>query len=170
MTHLRFIIAVFVLISGEILIAQPKKTAMNLRWESFNGGIEQAKTSHKKVLVDVYTDWCGWCKKMDQNVYTDQGVKDYLSKNFVVIKMNAEGDGTLHYKGKDYTPAQLAAVFGVTGYPTTLFLKDDSEPITVLPGYLEAPMFLHVLSYIAEDQYESKQFDQYLKEKGVKQE
>jgi thioredoxin-related protein len=58
----------------------------------------------------------------------------------------------------------------VTGYPTTLFLKDDSEPITVLPGYLEAPMFLHVLSYIAEDQYESKQFDQYLKEKGVKQE
>ena len=170
MSRLRLLLVLGLFVSAEVLLAQQKKTAMNLKWESFNGGIEHAKSNHKKVLVDVYTEWCGWCKKMDQNVYTDQSVKEYLSKNFVVIKMNAEGDGTVSYKGKEYSPAQLAALFGVTGYPTTLFLKDDSEPITVLPGYLEAPMFLHILSYIAEDQYESKQFDQYLKEKGVTQE
>lgn len=168
MNHMGRMLAAVVLMGG-VLFAQPPKSALNLKWESFNGGIERAKTNHKKVLVDVYTDWCGWCKKMDENVYTDQNVKEYLSKNFVVIKMNAEAAGTLHYKGQDYTPAQLAAAFGVNGYPTTLFLKEDGEPITVLPGYVEAPMFLHVLSYIAENQYESKQFEDYLKERGVKQ-
>ncbi len=106
---------------------------------------------------------------MDEEVYTDPGVKEYLSKNFVIVKMNAESEGKVHFKGQEYSPAQLAAVFGVNGYPATLFMKEDSQPITLLPGYVEAPMFLHVLSFIAENQYEKKQFGDYLKEKGVHQ-
>ncbi|HTX17991.1 MAG TPA: thioredoxin fold domain-containing protein [Bacteroidota bacterium] len=167
MKFLGTLLVAAILMTGT-LVAQPKRESVKLEWESFNAGIEKAKAHHKKVLVDVYTDWCGWCKKMDAAVYSDLSVKEYLGKNFVVIKMNAEGHGTLHYKGQDFTPAQLAAAFGVNGYPTTLFLKEDSEPITVLPGYVEAPMFLNILTYVAEDQYQSKQFDEYLKEKGVK--
>ncbi len=151
------------------LFSQTKITSAQGGWKSFETGLEHAKVNHKKILVDVYTDWCGWCKKMDEEVYTDPRVKEYLAKNFVIVKMNAEAEGTIHYKGKIYSPAQLASEFGVTGYPATLFLKDDSDPITLLPGYMEAPMFLHVLSFIAENQYEKKQFEQYLKEKGVKQ-
>ena len=86
-----------------------------------------------------------------------------------IIKMNAESEGTINYKGKAYSPAQLSSAFGVTGYPATLFLKDNGDAITLLPGYMDAPMFLHVLSFIAENHYETKQFDQYLKEIGVKQ-
>lgn len=151
------------------IFCQTKLLSSEGGWKSFDVGLVHAKTSHKKILVDVYTDWCGWCKKMDKEVYTDPRVKEYLTKNFVIVKMNAEAEGTVHYKGKIYSPAQLASAFGVTGYPATLFLKDDSDPITLLPGYMEAPMFLHVLSFIAENQYENKQFDQYLKEKGVEQ-
>jgi thioredoxin-related protein len=83
--------------------------------------------------------------------------------------MNAEGDGKVHYKGQEYSPSQLAAAFGVNGYPATLFMREDSEPITLLPGYAAAPMFRLILSFIAEDQYEKKQFREYLKEKGVKE-
>ncbi|HTY10531.1 MAG TPA: thioredoxin fold domain-containing protein [Bacteroidota bacterium] len=150
-----------------VLSAQSRQSAMH--WNSFDAGMEEAKASHKKVLVDIYTDWCGWCKKMDSDVYTDPGVKDYLFKNYVIIKMNAEGSGKVHYKGQEYSPAQLAAAFGVNGYPSTLFMRDNAEPITLLPGYAEAPMFLLVLSFIAEDQYQKKQFSDYLKEKGVKE-
>ena len=162
-------LTVFVFLATASVFSQPKNAKAGLEWATFNAGLEKAKVSHKKVLVDVYTDWCGWCKKMDENVYSEQNVKAYLSKNFVLIKMNAEADGTLLYKGQKYSPSQLAAAFGVSGFPTTLFLREDSEPITVLPGYVEAPMFLNVLSFIAENQYEKKQFDDYLKEKGVKQ-
>ncbi len=169
---MKSIVVVFVIaavtLTG-VLIAQPKKSSAAVQWNSFDAGLEQAKTSHKKVLVDVFTEWCGWCKKMDSEVYTDPVIKDYLSKNFVIIKMNAEADGKIHYKGVEYSPAQLAAAFGVNGYPATLFLREDSEPITLLPGFVEAPMFIHVLSFIAENQYEKKQFSEYLKEKGVTQ-
>ncbi len=149
------------------LFSQTKVNSTQRGWNSFDNGLEHAKVSHKKILVDVYTDWCGWCKKMDEEVYADPKVKEYLTKNFVTVKVNAEAEGTIHYKGNVYSPAQLAAAFGVTGYPATLFLKEDGDPITLLPGYMEAPMFIHVLSFVAENQYEKKQFDQYLKEKGV---
>ncbi|MGA9406315.1 MAG: DUF255 domain-containing protein [Bacteroidota bacterium] len=166
-TIVLFVIAA--LMANGALVAQPKKSSPAIQWNSFDAGIEQARTSHKKVLVDVYTEWCGWCKKMDSEVYTDSVIKDYLSRNFVIIKMNAEAGGKIHYKGVEYSPAQLAAAFGVSGYPATLFLREDSEPITLLPGFVEAPMFIHVLSFIAENEYQKKQFSEYLKEKGVKQ-
>ena len=163
------IILLVLFFASMTLPSQTKNHVSELKWNSFNAGITQAGSSHKKILVDVYTDWCGWCKRMDKEVYADPAVREYLAKNFVVIKINAEGSESVRYKGQAYTPPQLAAAFGVTGYPATLFMKDNSEPITLLPGYMEAPMFLNVLSFIAENHYETKQFDAYLKEKGVKQ-
>jgi len=167
---MKYFVFVFIAAAaGGVLYAQSKDSSPAIRWNSFDAGLENAKASHKKVLVDVYTEWCGWCARMDTEIYTNPGIKDYLSKNFVIIKLNAEGTGKIHYKGQEYSPGQLAAAFGVNGYPATLFLRDDSEPITLFPGYAEAPMFLLVLSFIAEDQYAKKQFGEYLKEKGVKE-
>lgn len=169
MKNLAKITLVIGLLLPQIAGAQIVSKGLGNSWKSFDDGLTQAKGTSRKILVDVYTDWCTWCKKMDAEVYTDPAVKDYLSKNYVIVKMNAEAEGTVHYKGNDYSPGELAAAFGVNGYPATLFLRSDSEPITLLPGYMEAPMFLHVLTYIAENHYEKKKFDQYLKEKGVKQ-
>lgn len=169
MKHIAVVFALAATLGCGVLYGQSKDTSITMRWNSFDVGLEKAKANHKKVLVDVYTEWCGWCAKMDSEVYTNPDIKDYLSKNFVVIKMNAEGTDKIHYQGQEYLPSQLAAAFGVNGYPSTLFLRDNSEPITLLPGYAEAPMFLLVLSFIAEDEYEKKQFGEYLKEKGVKE-
>ena len=169
MKYIAIAFAVAAALTNGILIAQSKNPSPVIQWNSFDAGMEKAKAGHKKVLVDVYTEWCGWCAKMDTEVYSDPGVKEYLSKNFVIIKMNAEGDGKVHYKGQEYSPGQLAAAFGVNGYPATLFMREDSEPITLLPGYAEASMFRLIPSFIAEDQYEKKQFSEYLKEKGVKE-
>ena len=63
---------------------------------------------------------------------------------------------------------QFAREMQIDGYPATLFMKASGEAITVLPGYSEPAMFLNVLSYIKEEQYSKKNFEQYLKEKGVK--
>ena len=142
--------------------------AKNPQWKKFNEGLALAKKSGKKVLVDVYTDWCGWCKTMDTSTYTDRRVQQYLRKNYVVIKLNAEGDEKLSYSGQTITPPEFAQGMGINGYPATLFLQSDGKPITVLPGYSEADMFLHVLSFIGENHYEKKKFADYLAEKGVK--
>ncbi len=151
-----------------ILVIGNLVSAKDLQWKKYNDGIAEAKKSGKKVLVDVYTDWCKWCKKMDTVTYKDKKVKEYLEKNFVVIKLNAEGNEQVTYEGQKMNPAEFAQGMRIDGYPATLFMTSKGEAITVLPGYSEPAMFMHVLSYIREDQYSKKNFDQYLKEKGVK--
>lgn len=138
------------------------------QWKNFNDGMTLAKKSGKKVLIDVYTDWCIWCKKMDANTYSDVKVREYLQKNYILVKLNPEKDGDVMYDGKKFTAAEFSQGMGITGYPATLFLKSTGEPITVLPGYAEADMFIHVLSFIGENHYEKKKFADYLAERGVK--
>ncbi len=130
-------------------------------WKSFNDGMTEAKRSNKKVLVDVYTDWCGWCKKMDAQTYKDDTVAKYLADRYVLVKLNAESEKKLSYQGKEYTERQLAGAFGITGYPSTLFLKADGEAITIYPGFADAENFRLILGYIAEDHYLTKKFAEY---------
>jgi thioredoxin-related protein len=138
----------------------------NLRWHNFNEGITEAKKTNKKVLIDVYTDWCSWCKKMDASTYSDKEVTEYLGERYVLIKLNAESEKKLSYKDKQYTERELAAAFGISGYPSTLFLKSDGEPITIYPGFADAKRFKDVLSFIAEDHYLTKKFQDYVTNKN----
>ncbi len=105
---------------------------------------------------------------MDAETYTDKKVKAYLEKNFILIKLNAEGTENISYAGKKISPSEFTQQMGITGFPATLFLKGNGDPITVLPGYSEPNMFINVISYIGEHHYEKKKFDQYLAEKGIK--
>jgi thioredoxin-related protein len=136
-----------------------------VKWKGFTEGLSEAKKTGKKVLVDVYTDWCGWCKKMDKDVYADNKVADYLSKNYVAIKLNAESKNTLTYHDKTMTQIEFSQGFGVTGYPCTLFLKDDGEPITKVPGYITADKFLDILRFLGEDHYLTTKWEDYLANK-----
>lgn len=133
-----------------------------LKWLSFNEGAAEAQKTGKKMMIDVYTDWCGWCKKMDKDTYLDGTIADYLNQKYVAIKINAESAGKLEYRGKSYTEQELAAAFGVNGYPSIIFLTRDGEPITVYPGYTDASKFIVVLSYIAEDYYKTTKFQDYV--------
>jgi thioredoxin-related protein len=151
------LVAAFVIHSGAYGGGKEK-----LKWMSFNEGVAVAKKSGKKVMVDVYTDWCGWCKRMDRDTYSDGTIADYLSKNYVAVKLNAESAGKLDYKGHSYTERELAAAFGVNGYPSIIFLTQDGEPITVYPGYADPQKFKTVLSYIAEDYYKTTKFQDYV--------
>ena len=133
-----------------------------LQWLTFDRGITEARNSGRKILVDVYTDWCGWCKKMDAETYNEKSVSDYLRSHYVLIRLNAESDARLTYNGKAFSERELASAFGISGYPTTLFLQSNGEPITRYPGYAEAGRFRKVLSFIAEDYYRKVKFEDYL--------
>lgn len=149
-----------------VLIVYTSVYAGESSWKSFNDGMAEAKRSNKKILVDVYTDWCGWCKTMDKKTYADATIADYLSKRYVLVKLNAESDKKLSYRNKQMTEREFSSAFGISGYPSTLFLKSDGEPITVYPGYADAAKFIDVLSFIAEDHYLTKKFDEYISRKN----
>nr|MBP7512354.1 DUF255 domain-containing protein [Bacteroidia bacterium] len=61
-----------------------------LKWYKWNEGYPVAQKDGKLILVDAYTDWCGWCKKMDRDTYSNPDIIKKLNKHFVVIKFNPE--------------------------------------------------------------------------------
>lgn len=156
---LHTMVATLLLLSGKAAAGEKN----GLAWVSFDKGLAEAKQVNKKVLIDVYTDWCGWCKKMDVDTYNDAGVASYLKAHYVLVKLNGESDATLTYRGTQYTERELAAGFSVSGYPTTIFLKSNGDPITTYPGFADASKFRAIISFIAEEHYRSKKFEEYMK-------
>jgi len=99
---------------------------------SFKDLIAKAKKEKKLVFIDAYAVWCGPCKMMDKNVFTEKSVGDYFNKNFVSSRIDMEkGEGR-----------EIAQKFGVRSYPTFLFLNGEGELVSQNYGYMEPSLFL----------------------------
>lgn len=141
---------------------------IELKWKNFDVGISEAKQTKKKILLDVYADWCKWCKKLDAEVYAEPKVAAYLNKHYILIKVNGESNNKLTYKNEKMTEQQLSQGFGVTGFPTIIFLESNGDAIDKLGGFVPADRFLPILQYIGEDHYQKMKWDEFLKKKGEK--
>lgn len=140
-------------------------------WLKFNPGLEKAAKEDKAILVDFYTDWCHWCKVMDEKTFGDEKVAAKLKERFVTIKLNAEdGSENVTYDNQTFTNPQFSQSFGVTGYPALGFLDSKGKPITLIPGYVPAEQFIHILDYIDQKCYEKDvSFDDFVKNGGCKE-
>lgn len=136
--------------------------ADTIEWVDINDALQRSVDEKKKILIDFYADWCGWCKKMDKTTYADSAVIAYLNDNYLTVKLNPEKHGSVELDGTTYSGRQFAQAMSVTGYPATGFINESNEVITLLTGYREAGQFLSVLRYIAEDHYLTISFDEFL--------
>jgi thiol-disulfide isomerase/thioredoxin len=88
-----------------------------LKNPTFASILAKAKTEKKLVFMDAYASWCGPCKLMEKNVFTDKNVADFYNKNFINVRIDMEkGEGK-----------ELAMKYGVRSYPTFLFLNAEGE-------------------------------------------
>jgi thiol:disulfide interchange protein len=111
-----------------------------LNWENdYDTALKKAKKDKKLVMVDLYTDWCGWCKKLDRDTYSDKNVQAMLGKSFVAVKLNPE---------KSPRANQLARQFGTRGFPHILFLDDSGKMISEISGYRPAKDFQESLDAV----------------------
>jgi thioredoxin-related protein len=140
--------AALVLVS--LLLWLPSAASAAPSWRTWDAGLQEAARLRRPVLVDVFTDWCGWCKRMDREVYARADVQDYLSRRFVIVKLDAESSARVHYQGQVVTSRSLAARLGVDGYPTTVFLTAKGKHIKNASGYMPAGQFLLLLRYVAD--------------------
>lgn len=133
-------------------------------WYEFDKGLQASANESKPVLIDFYTEWCHWCKVLDEKTFADETVKKYMDDHFVRIKVHAEEQNDEQtYQGNTYTSAELARAFRVTGYPALAFLDKNQEIVTLIPGYLPPEKFINVLKYIKEECYtQDISFEQYL--------
>ncbi len=165
----------FSLLSALLLIimasfnAYKPNSEQEIKWISFEEAVELQKKNPKKIIVDVYTDWCGWCKKIDKNTYTDSEVIKQIEQHFYFVKLNAEQKEEIKYKDKvfsfkqEYKANELAVSLlnGQMSYPSTVFLDEDMNLLTVVPGYLTPKDMNPILKYFGENIYKEKNWKEY---------
>ncbi|KXK40673.1 MAG: DUF255 domain-containing protein [Saprospiraceae bacterium] len=146
----------FLMIGLTILGCKSKGEPKELTWLTIEEAdkIAQGK-NNKKFIVDVYTDWCGWCKVMDKKTFTDPEVIAYINEHFHVVKFNAEQREPVQYKGKTYEWVSSGRsgvnrlgyelLKGRLSYPSLVYMNEKMEPITVSLGYKEPVQLLNEL-------------------------
>ncbi len=135
-----------------------EKASADSQFISYESAIKLAKAENKVVLVDVYTDWCGCCKRLDKEVYPDPKVKAELTKYFAATKLNAESSAMHTFQGNQHSEQQMASVWGISSYPTILFVSPDEQVINRIEGYSPADDFAQVLKYIGTGAYKTTDF------------
>lgn len=153
------------------LTAAVTRPDAKIKWLTIEQAEEKLKQEPRKVLVDVYTDWCGWCKKMDKDTFTDPKVVAHINKNFYAVKLDAEGKKPISIKGQtfsfkpDYKAHELAVALlnGQMSFPTTVFLDEQLNMLTPVPGYLDAKDMSRILQYFGENHHQKMNWQEFEK-------
>lgn len=133
-------------------------------WHTLDEGLKLAQKEEKGAIVDFYADWCVWCKRMEEQVFKKPDVARILNESFVMIRVDTESTESITYNNTKMTPQELSSIFQVTGLPTLLFFDKKGNPVTKIPGFIEADTFKSLLGYMDDECYNKKiSFDKYLK-------
>ena len=148
-----------------------KTPSSQIEWVSIEEAYKLTQKAPRKLLVDVYTDWCGWCKVMDKETYTDPKVADYINKTYYAVRFNAEqreavtlGDQTFTFVAQGNRGVHqlaLSLTNNRPSYPTTVFLQANMNVIQPLPGYLRAREFHEIITFFGDDYYQKIPFENY---------
>ena len=136
--------------------------AQEIKWMSMNEALEAQQKKPKKIFMDAYTEWCGPCKMLDKNTFSNKDVAKYVNKHYYPVKFNAEGTDTINYKerlfsNQNYIPNKrgrnnthdFTRALGVQAYPSLVFFDEQGNLIGPIPGYRtpqELEIFLKLFS------------------------
>jgi thioredoxin-related protein len=151
--------------------AMPNADGSYVKWMSIEEAVERSKELPRPLLIDVYTDWCGWCKHMMKTTYANQALAAYINANFYPVKFNAETKDTIVYLDSTYVNTntgprathQLAIkLLGPRqSYPTTLFVNNNFQFNLVVPGYLDVQKIEPLLLFTLENVYLTTSYDDF---------
>ena len=154
-----------------ISISIGQETGKKVKWYTFQEAVKLSKENPKKLFIDVYTDWCGWCKKMDKETFEHLEIAKILNKEYYPVKFDAESADTIEFNGKTFineggrsrNPHQLAVALlqGQMSYPSVVYMTEDLQLLTAVPGYLTPEQIEPILLYFANDDYKTKKWEEF---------
>ncbi len=144
-----------------------------VKWFTIQEAEKLNKQAPRPIFIDTYTDWCGWCKKMDKETFTNSVISDILNNKFYPVKFDAEGKESITFFGQTYindgkagNAHQLAVALlqGQLSYPTVVFLmlqKDGKIQAHPVPGFRAAKDMEALLSFFADKAYETQKWEDF---------
>ncbi len=157
-------------------------SAQEINWVTLEEAVELQKKEPRKIIMDMYTSWCGPCKMLDRNTFKNKDVAEYINKNYYAVKFNAEGNETVNFKGQTFTNPnydptkakrrnsshQLSRFFSIKSYPTMVFLDEDAEFLAPIIGYKTPQQLELYLKMFKKDEHKGMDtqaaFNEYYKE------
>jgi thioredoxin-related protein len=152
--------------------AQSQKPAESaVKWYSIEEAVKLNEKNPKKIFIDVYTDWCSWCKVMDQKTFSHPEIAAYLNKYYYPVKFNAESKAPITFHGKVFEnngqgrrdPHELAAALlqGRMSYPSIAYLDENNQLLTAVPGYRTPAQIEPILVFFGEDHFKTKSWEEF---------
>ena len=164
MKRILMLVGLAVVLAGSTSLTTDKAAEEGpVKWLTFEQALEQSKTNPRPIFIDVYTTWCGWCKVMDKNTFSDPLVAKMLNDQFYPVKFDGEQKADVVFDGTTYKYVgdgsrgyhQLAAALlnNQLSYPTVVFLDENFKMLLPLQGNRKAPEFLPIATYIGEGHF-----------------
>jgi len=145
---------VFVFLMASFLFAYPQDStvfAKGINWRSAKDGLIAGKEENKNILMHFYTDWCGYCTKMNKETFSDPRVISYINKKYIPIRVNND--------------TETIADISVPGVPDTWFMTSTGEKIAHQPGFIDREKLLSILKFVHTGSYKKMSFMAFLKQK-----
>lgn len=162
----------FLLIS--VLLSSVTFTSLGqekIKWMDMEEALIMNSKNQKKVMVFIYTSWCGYCKKMKLQTFSDSSIASYINNNYYAVKLDAEMKediilGNTTYRNisrgnRNYQELALQLMDDNTFFPTTVFLNEKNQKLPPVPGFADASTFKKILHYYSEDFYKTTPWDDY---------
>lgn len=168
--NMKQIILVFlaaIMLSNNIYAVGNEKGGIN--WMTWDEVQVAMKKEPRKVWVDVYTDWCGWCKVMDKKTFSNPELIEYMNKNFYAVKFNAEANQDIMFLGSKYAmegktnSLAVKLMNGQMSYPTLVIMEENFTNPQPIPGYMPVDRMETIMKYLGEGTYKTQKFDEYSK-------
>jgi thioredoxin-related protein len=156
-------------------------TAQEINWVSLNEALQLQKENPKKIMIDIYTNWCGPCKLLDKKTFQNKDVATYVNEHYYAVKFNGEGNETVNYQEKTFknpsydaskansrnSAHEFANYMGVNAYPTIAFLNETGNFIMPLRGVHDPQQLEFYLKLFVADKHTElktqETFDAYYK-------
>ncbi len=140
---------------------QTQSDPPEIRWISVDGVWASEAKPDRRVLINVYTDWCDFCRQMDSQVYPDSSVRRVVAEHFITVGLNADSDRIVHFRGQEFSERALARRLGVRSYPTMVFMDPDGHVILQTNGFMPTDDFVRMLTYIGSQAYDRVDFAEF---------
>lgn len=160
---IRKILGLFFILGTLFLYAFTPFSTAGITWYELKEAQQLAELNNKKVLVYAEASWCGYCKKMEKEVFPNQAVQDTLKKYYYPVRIDIESKEEVVFNGETMTKNNFAIKHQVKGTPTTFFINKKGKILGAQPGFIPAKVFRNLLSFVGSDAFGKISFEEYVK-------